>query len=85
MTIEKNNKEISRKDFLKGVGASLAGVTLLGGVGGILTACSDSASASATETVVGETEKPQWPFTYVKVDPDQAAERAYNAYKEKGG
>ncbi|SNS11744.1 hypothetical protein SAMN05446037_1004155 [Anaerovirgula multivorans] len=84
MTIEKKDKEISRKDFLKGVGVSLAGVTLLGGVGGVLTACSDQATA-APEPIAGESEKPQWPFTYVKVDPDKAAIRGYDAYKTGAG
>lgn len=86
MEVEKKSREISRKDFLKGVGASLAGVTLLGGVGGILTACSDQATAgTGAEATAGEIGKPEWPFPYTKLDADAVAERAYNAYKEKGG
>ncbi|AOY77806.1 hypothetical protein [Clostridium formicaceticum] len=84
MTIEKKEKEISRKDFLKGVGASIAGVTLLGGVGGILTACSDQTTAEVQTTVEAKG-KPEWPFPYAKLDADKAAERAYHAYLSKGG
>ncbi len=84
MTIEKKDKQISRKDFIKGVGKSLAGVTILGGVGGILTACSDEANV-APQPMSGGTDTPQWPFTYVKLDADKAAERAYDAYKTGAG
>ncbi len=72
-------KQISRKDFLKGVGTTVAGVTVIGSVGSILTGCStDTPTASVTE-------KSEWPFKYQKSDPDKAAERAYKGYKEKGG
>ncbi|SCY31725.1 hypothetical protein [Alkaliphilus peptidifermentans] len=80
MSIEKKSKELSRKDFLKGVGASVAGVTLLGGVSGIMTACSTQTTSSAA--AVG---KPEWPFPYKKLDGNKAADRAYEAYKTKGG
>lgn len=80
MTTEKKDKQISRKDFLKGVGTSIAGVTLLGGVGSLLTGCSDqNAQANAS------TEKPEWPFKYTKLDADKAAQRAYDAYKTGAG
>lgn len=83
MTMEKKSKEISRKDFLKGVGASIAGVTLLGGMGGVLTACSQQATASP-EVITEEATKPQWPFKYVTLDPDKVEEMAYHGY-QKGG
>jgi len=80
MSTEKKDKQLSRKDFIKGVGTSIAGVTLLGGVGGILTACTDKTAATA-----GAIEKPEWPFTYTKLDADKAAQRGYDAYKTGAG
>jgi hypothetical protein len=71
--------EISRKEFLKGVGKTVAGVTVVGALGSVLTGCSTPTATTATE------DKPQWPFTYKKVDAEKAAERAFKAYKEKGG
>lgn len=86
MTVEKNEKQISRKDFLKGVGKTVAGVTILGGVSGLLTACSTPTDATPeAQTPVAVTEKPQWPFTYVKLDPAKAEQRAYDAYKTGAG
>ncbi len=76
-------KQITRKDFIKGIGVSVAGVAMAGGVGGLLTACTSAGTASVDTT--GSKEKPQWPFKYVKLDPAKVEERAYNAYKEKGG
>lgn len=73
-------KQITRKDFLKGVGVSVAGVAMAGGVGALLTGCT-----TAAVNTTGSTETPQWPFKYVKLDPEKVKERAYNAYKEKGG
>lgn len=73
------SKQISRKDFLKGVGRTVAGVAVAGSVGSILTGCSTAAPTASV------TERPEWPFKYQKSDPDKAAERAYKGYKEKGG
>ena len=72
------NKEISRKDFIKGMGVSLAGVAVVGGLGGILTGC----AAAPVASVDGA---PAWPMKYTKLDPAKAEERAFNGYKEKGG
>jgi len=74
-------KQMTRKDFLKGVGASVAGVAMAGGVGALLTGCTTTAAVDTT----GSTEKPQWPFKYVKLDPAKVEARAYTGYKEKGG
>lgn len=82
MTME-NKKQISRKDFLKGVGVSVAGVAMAGGVGGLLTACANEGSGSAS--VDGSVGVPEWPYKYVKLDPEKVKERAFNAYKELGG
>jgi len=73
------SKQISRKDFLKGVGKTVASVAVAGSVGSVLTGCATNTSTASV------TEKPEWPFKYQKVDPDKAAEKAFNAYKEKGG
>ncbi len=46
---EKKIAEISRKDFLKGSGASLAGLVLLGGIGGLVSGCaSEELESQAT-------------------------------------
>lgn len=81
----KENKQVTRKDFLKGMGMSLAGVAVVGSVGGLLTACTGTGTASATVETTGSTDKPQWPFKYTKLDPDKVTERAFKGYKEKGG
>lgn len=75
-------KQITRKDFIKGVGVSVAGVAMAGGVGALLTGCTTSPS---TADATGSTEKPQWPFKYVKLDPAKVEARAFQGYKEKGG
>jgi len=76
-------KQISRKNFLKGAGVSVAGVAMAGGIGALLTACTSPGSASIDTT--GSTEKPQWPFKYVKLDPAVVEARAFKGYQEKGG
>ncbi|WP_353892303.1 hypothetical protein PRVXH_001645 [Proteinivorax hydrogeniformans] len=77
--MEKQEKLLSRGDFIKGVGVStVAGVTLLGGLGSLMTACSKGADASSTST-------PQWPLPYTKLDEEKVQKRAYEAYMELGG
>ena len=73
-----DQKQISRKDFLKGMGTSLAGVAVAGSLGGLLTGCS-------AETASSNSEAAPYPFKYKKLDPAVAEERAYNAYFEQGG
>lgn len=70
-------KEISRKDFMKKMGTSIAGVAVVGGVSGLLTGCTSTASA--------DVKAPQYPFKYVAIDAEKAKDRAYKAYFEKGG
>ncbi len=79
MTMQKRDKEITRKSFLKGVGASVAGIAMAGTMGSLLTACTDGETAQASA------ETPEWPFEYVELDPDKVRERAFNAYHEQGG
>ena len=71
------NKNLSRKDFLKGMGTTLAGVTLFGGMGTVM--------ASLNEAEAAEKSGMEHPLPYKRIDPDKAAERAYKYYKEKGG
>ena len=74
------NKQISRKDFLKGVGVTVAGVALTGTLGSVLTGCTAKPTAA-----LDTSQKPAWPFAYKKVDLDIAEARAFKGYKEKGG
>lgn len=76
----KEKMQMTRKDFLKKAGISVAGLAMAGSVGALLTGCT-----SAAVDTTGSTEKPQWPFKYVKLDPAKAEERAFKGYKEKGG
>lgn len=71
------SKEISRKDFMKKMGTSIAGVAVVGGVSGLLTGCTSTASA--------DVEAPEYPIKYVEIDVEKAKDRAYNAYFDKGG
>lgn len=72
-----HSKEMSRKDFMKKMGTSIAGVAVVGGVSGLLTGCTSTASA--------DVEAPTYPIKYVEIDPEEAKDRAYNAYFDKGG
>lgn len=72
-------KQISRKDFLKGMGTSIAGVAVVGSLGGLLTGCSQGVSSTGIDGI------PEYPFKYVKLDPAKAEEIGYNTYFEKGG
>lgn len=71
------SKEISRKDFMKKMGTSIAGVAVVGGVSGLLTGCTSSAS--------GDIKAPEHPFKYVAIDVEKAKERSYDAYFNQGG
>ena len=61
------NKQISRKDFLKGMGYTAASVAVVGSLGGLLTGCSQPAPAA-----VDTSQEPQHPFPYKKIDPAKA-------------
>jgi hypothetical protein len=64
---------------MKGVGVTVAGVAVTGGLGGLLTGCAAPEAAADTQTA------PEWPLPYQKLDVETVKERAYNAYFEKGG
>jgi hypothetical protein len=90
MTEKKNQeslaqKKMSRADFLKGMGKSVAGITLVGGMSTLLAGCENEAAAPA-DTNAGTPEgSPEWPFEYVEVDIDKAEQKAYEAYMQQGG
>jgi len=74
-----NGKQLSRKDFLKGMGTTIAGVAAVGTLGSVLTGCSaDTASVNANGAA-------PHPYPYKKLDPAKAEEIGYNAYFDKGG
>lgn len=75
------NKSMSRKDFLKGMGTAAAGVAVAGTLGGLLTGCTNETASVSGDPM----EAPEWPLKYQKIDPAVAEERAYNAYFEQGG
>jgi hypothetical protein len=87
------NKQLTRKDFLKGMGYTAASVVAVGSIGGLLTACSTApeaapapaAAPAAVATAVDTTQAPQHPFPYKKLDPAVVEQRAFQGYKEKGG
>jgi hypothetical protein len=78
-------KKMSRADFLKGMGKSVAGITLVGGMSTLLAGCENEAAAPSDTGVSTPEGAPEWPFEYVEVDIAKAEERAYNAYKTQGG
>ncbi len=75
-------KQLTRKDFLKGMGYTAASVVTVGSLSGLLTACSTTEAAPAA---VDTTQVPQHPFPYKKLDPSVVEARAFQGYKEKGG
>lgn len=85
------NKQLSRKEFLKGMGYTAASVVAVGSIGGLLTACSTAPeaapapAAAPAATAVDTTQAPQHPFPYKKLDPAAVEQRAFQGYKEKGG
>lgn len=72
-----SKQEMSRRKFLCGAGVSLAGVALGGGIGALLGYSQQEANAS-------EVPAPSWPAEYQLLDPDEAARRGYDGYKEDG-
>jgi hypothetical protein len=79
MSEERKVLQLSRKDFLKGTGASVAGLVLMGGLSTLVTGCATQNAPAAGEIAV-----PEWPYKYAKLDADKAAQKAYEGYKEGG-
>ena len=81
VTFQGNEEQgVSRKQFLKGAATTAAGITLVGGLGSILTGCEPDGTGEAAEN--GEIETPEHPYPFEKLDPDAVADRAFDGYKE---
>jgi len=72
---EEKTKELSRRKFLRGAGASVAGLAAVGGMGLFANRVISPGEASASDA----------PFKYVNLDPNKAAEMAFQAYMDHGG
>ncbi len=81
MAVEEKKILLDRKKFLKGAGASLAGLALMGGVGSLLAGCDQGGAAAPT----GSESAPSWPVAYEKLDPDKAEQLAYDSYQAGHG
>lgn len=73
-------KLLSRKDFLKKAGITVAGIAVTGTLASALTGCTTQPTAS-----LDTSQAPEWPLPYKKLDPEKVEARAFTAYKEKGG
>lgn len=74
--------KLDRKKFLKTGGMSLAALAFAGGAGSLLTGCEKKPVAEPEE----ELEAVEHPIIVPDtVDPDEAAERAYDSYKAGNG
>jgi len=76
---EEKQVKLSRKKFIAGTGASLAGLALAGSVGSLLVGCAQEQEVAAPEGA------PPYPFAYEKLDLDEVAQRAYDSYKDGNG
>ncbi len=72
------SNNICRRKFIKLSGSVFGASLLCGSSTVLLQGCAPKESVSQEPLV------PVWPYPYVKLDPDKAAERAYNAFKESG-
>jgi hypothetical protein len=82
---------MDRKQFIRNSGIALAGVTLLGSMGSLIIGCDNDAESSAPENTAEENGAANgngisvaavaWPVAFPKMDPDQAAQIAYDSYK----
>ena len=73
-----NKKEVTRRDFLRGAGASAAGLTLVGSLGLLVKSTTFATQAAPPNPAAGL-------LPYVKLDPDKAMERAYKNYLTGSG
>ncbi|MGM0651944.1 MAG: hypothetical protein ACQES4_04080 [Bacillota bacterium] len=79
MSENENKLVINRKQFIKNTGIALAGVTLLGGMSSLFVGCDEVPSTAAQPDPMA------WPVAFPKMDPDQAAQIAYDSYKSGHG
>ncbi len=80
MAAEEKKIILNRKKFIKSTGISLAGFALLGGVGSLLSGCTQEQAAPA-----GNSSAPSWPIEYKKLDADKAEQLAYDSYQAGHG
>jgi len=73
-----NTEKVTRRDFLRGAGASAAGLAVLGSAGLLMKNRVFAKQAAPAKPATGL-------LPYVKLDPDKAMERAYNNYLTGGG
>lgn len=74
--------KLDRKKFLKTGGLSLAAMAFAGGAGAIFTGCEEEPKAEPEKEVDAVEHPIIVPDT---VDPDEAAERAWDSYKDGNG
>ncbi|HZK24003.1 MAG TPA: twin-arginine translocation signal domain-containing protein [Oscillospiraceae bacterium] len=77
-------KELTRRKFIKGAGATLAVTALSAGLGGFLTGCSKPTEETTGEPN-GQPVDVTWPLAYHQLDSAKAEEIAYNSYKSGAG
>lgn len=70
---EQNSKRWGRRNFLRSAGASVIGLAAAGSAGFFLNNTADATASQSSQV-----------WAYTKLDPDRAAERAYQNYF-KGG
>ncbi|MFW6147810.1 MAG: twin-arginine translocation signal domain-containing protein [Thermodesulfobacteriota bacterium] len=68
-----NTEEVTRRDFLRGAGASAAGLAVLGSAGLLMKNTVFAKQAAPAKLAAGL-------LPYVKLDPDEAMETAYKEY-----
>ena len=64
--------DLTRRSFLKGLGAGAAGLTLAGAM-------------TAFPAMAGAPEVPEWPWTWHPIDKQKALEYTYKRWYEVGG
>ena len=76
--------KLNRKKFLKTSGLSLAAMAFAGGAGSLITGCEDKPAADPEADK--ELETVEHPIVIPDtIDPDEAAERAWDSYKDGNG
>lgn len=74
--MNEESKQINRRSFLYGAGASALGLAAMGTFGCMTSAKSKSESAAKAEA--------NFPLKYVKLDPTKAMDRTYQMYLKYG-
>jgi hypothetical protein len=72
-------EDVTRREFIKVAGAAVGGVAI-GAVGGYSLMPPKETIVEVPRDVEVERAVPEWPWTYQKLDPESAAQRAYDSY-----